>query len=255
MTDYVFSATERAVIDAVKTNIQLFMNAKDIFWNGVTADCVIAGGYFASAFREENFNDIDVFILNNNVNVYQALTDYPTRTIKWKVRDKDAGRYLQNPHIHGTATNTSTKVQYILTDYTSRKELLDSFDYLHATVSYVPVENKLYITRGAFDACRKKQLRPNGNNVPKQWRQDKFMKRGWTFVNTDDAKTGDYNQAIQDSYQTLINKTVTDMIDSMKAQKAAAPITPATFTISKNDLDKYGITAQTMDEAFKELVK
>jgi hypothetical protein len=180
---------------------------------------VIAGGYFASAFRDEPFNDIDVFILNNNVGVYQALTDYPMRTTKWKIRDKDAGQYLQNPHIHGTATNTSTKVQYILTDYTSRKELLDHFDYLHATVSYVPKEHKLYITRGAFDACRKKQLRVNGNNVPKQWRYEKFMNGGWTDKDVkytvDSPRLSDYNLGIQDSYNQLIQESIADMLHNI----------------------------------------
>jgi hypothetical protein len=251
----IFNSAEMSVIEAVKTNIQLFMNARSIFWNGITADCVIAGGYFASAFRDETFNDIDVFILNNNVAVYESLTDFGLRTTKWKIRDRDAGRYLQNPHIHGTATNMETKVQFILTDYTSRKELLDSFDYLHTTVSYVPKENKLYITRGAFDACRRKSLRVNGNNVPKQWRESKFLNRGWTAVwnnagGADDAKTGDYNQSIQDSYNRLIQKSVADMLHSVKL-----PIRPGSFTISKDDLDEHGITAQTLDEAFKELIK
>jgi hypothetical protein len=202
------------------------MNAKDIFWNGITTDCVIAGGYFASAFRDEGFNDIDVFILNKNVGVYQALTDHPSRNVKWKIRDKDAGRYLQNPRIFGTATNTHTKVQFILTDYTSRKELLDHFDYLHATVSYVPAENKLYITRGAFDACRKKQLRPNGSNQPKQWREDKFLKRGWT--------------AVWSANDQIVQKAVADMFDRMK---------PGAYTIPAD-------VAKDIDiEAFKALVK
>lgn len=229
-----FTDDEKNTITAIKHNLSQYLNARGAFWNGVTADCVIAGGYFASAFRSEPFNDIDVFILNKNVNVYAALTDNQFRG-KWKIRDQDAGTYLQNPRIFGTATNTQTKVQYILTDYTSRKELLDSFDYLHATVSYVPAENKLYITRGAFDACRKKQLRPNGNNQPKQWRCDKFMKRGWTFVNTDGA--GDYNRGLSDGFNDIIQSAVKDMMSRMS---------PAPAILHEKDIDI---------EAFKALVK
>lgn len=178
MTDYIFNATEQTNINAVKINLKNYINGKKMFWNGITRDCVISGGYFASVFTSEPFNDIDVFILNKSVDVYAALTD--KKTGRWKILDRDAGKYLQNPHIFGTATNLDTKIQYILTDYKSRKELLDSFDYVHTTVSYVPAEDILYVTRAAFDAFRQKKLISNGKNVPKYHRQEKFEKRGWT---------------------------------------------------------------------------
>ena len=176
-----------------------------------------------------------MFILNKNVSVYAHLTDNPAIHDKFAIRDRDAGEYLDNPHIHGTALNLNTKVQYILTDYTSREELLKSFDYKHCTISYVPKEMKLYITRGAFDAIRNKQLVVNNDQPQKKWRYDKFVKRGW--------RTGhafDHHKGLLDSYQSLIQQSVNDMMRNINRQKGMLP------TLDEKDIDI---------EAFKALVK
>lgn len=182
MNNVIFKPTEIALINAIKAQIQSMIHTKQIFWNGVYEDCVITGGVFPSLINGEKLKDIDVFILNKNINVYAHLTNNAAINDKWLIRDKGAGEYLQNPHIHGTATNINTAVQYILTDYTSREELLKSFDYKHTTVSYVPKEDKLYITRGAYDAICNMNLIPNGDNIPKHWRYSKFVNRGWRTI-------------------------------------------------------------------------
>lgn len=208
MSDNVFSNAEQVIISAVKAQTLVMIQNKQMFWNGVETDCVIAGGVFASLINDAAIKDIDVFILNKNVSVYAHLTDNARNSDPWVIRDRGADNYLKNPHIHGTAFNTKTKVQYILTDYATREDLLKDFDYKHTTVSYVPKEMKLYITRGAFDAIRNKHLIVNGDNKAQHWRQSKFENRGWKMAWT----ATQHHQGLTDSYQATIQQSVADMI-------------------------------------------
>lgn len=230
----VFNHTEQAVIHAVKTKLRLYLDTKGIFWNGITKDMVIAGGWFASTFKDEAPKDLDVFILNNNKEVYDSMIlNLSFNNKEWQIRE-DAGQYLQNPHIKATALNLRTKAQYILTNYTSREELLKSFDYRHCTVSYDAPSKVLYITRGAYDDIVNRTLTHNGNNLPQAWRTNKFVGRGWRYPVTvtstaEDllnsyrqlasdmatpvsAMTGDYSQALQDSYSKTVQEAVGKML-------------------------------------------
>ena len=128
MTD-VFTLSESDNILMTKTALKKLILDKHILRGnigGVPTDVVIAGGFFATMLKLDPYNDVDVFILNNNQMMYDHLTykSDPQPTGDTFIVRTDAGRYLQKPHIKSTATNTNTKIQYILTDYTSRKELL-----------------------------------------------------------------------------------------------------------------------------------
>lgn len=237
MTDNVFTDAEQVIINTIKAQLLSMIHTKQIFWNGVENDCVVAGGVFASLINDDTIKDIDVFVLNKNTLVYKHLIGNSAINNKWVIRDVDAGEYLDNPHIHGTVLNLNTKAQYILTDYTSREELLKSFDFKHTTVSYVPKEMKLYITRSAFDAIREKKLFVNGDNNPKHWREKKFKNRGWKFPVENKAGGFNLNQFGQvlgqsmaaaqpvdevanegpffDSYQKTAQKVVGDWLDDI----------------------------------------
>lgn len=237
----VFNHTEQAVIHAVKTKLRLYLDTKGIFWNGITKDMVIAGGWFASTFKDEAPKDLDVFILNNNKEVYDAMIlNLSFNSKEWQIRE-DASQYLQNPHIKATALNLRTKAQYILTDYTSREDLLKSFDYRHCTVSYDAPSKVLYITRGAYDDIINRTLTHNGDNTPRLWRKDKFEGRGWKYPVTAtsaadellksylqlasdmatpvSAMTGDYSQALQDSYSKTVLEAIQNMITNVNVKQ------------------------------------
>ena len=184
MTD-VFKISERSnIIDCKDTLTSLIINNNILRDLVDHTDIVIAGGFFASVLNVEPPNDTDVFILNNNVNKFSYLiyTNEPDPSGSvWSVRS-DGGAYLKNPRIKSLALNKDTKVQYILTDYKDRKELLTDFDFVHCTTSYVPPEDKLYITREAYDCIMKKELRNNKKDEPAMWRKDKFVNRGWRYA-------------------------------------------------------------------------
>lgn len=193
MTD-VFTLSESDNILITKTAIKKLIQDKYILRGQSSPtldnDIVIAGGFFATMLKLDPYNDIDVFILNNNRVMYDHLTyknDHDPAGDVWEIRNDK--KYMNgNPHVLGVTTNKNTKVQYILTDHKSRKELLEDFDFVHCTASYVPFEDKLYITREAYDCIVKKELRHNKpGRIPAEWRREKFEKRGWMYqVHVDD---------------------------------------------------------------------
>lgn len=131
---------------------------------------IIAGGFFASIFWNQEPRDIDVFYLDGDGE------DFHTPDAL-----KDA-EYLKNPMITKVASFSVTKRQFIFTKYKTRRELVDHFDMLHCCVSYDVKEDKLYISPAALDAIKHKAILPNGKNTIKKWRLDKMMSRGWTMV-------------------------------------------------------------------------
>lgn len=150
--------------------------------DGVRPEIVIAGGVIPSILNGEQFNDIDVFILDMNLGLFQRLVG--EKTGPWLVKyffDEDndpRSDDYKNDHVFATATNGEMKVQYILTDHKDRKSLLADFDYLHSTASYH--NGKLYINRETYDAITKKTLvRQHKNKKIKPHREQKFTQRGW----------------------------------------------------------------------------
>jgi hypothetical protein len=139
---------------------------------------VVAGGVISSLLLGMKINDIDVFIL-----AYDGAVDWQLaeslihrKNGKWTVRYNDDD-YLKNEHIHMTAFNHISRVQYILTDYETRTEMLKHFDYVHCMASYH--KDTLYITPETYKAIMNKHLVVNGKNQPIPNRTQKFLNAGW----------------------------------------------------------------------------
>ena len=181
---------------------------------------VIAGGVFASIFHKEKINDIDVFILGErhiinseewitpNYDAFSTLIRY--KEGRWNVQFRlDEDDNYHNPHVYGTATHKESGIQYIMTDHLTRQDLLKDFDFVHCTVSYH--EGKLNINRGAYDAIANKHLVPqNRKKKIKQWRQDKFIGRGWWDENNPVNTTG---RTIKDIMDEVLDKKGVDIFE------------------------------------------
>lgn len=159
---------------------------------------IIAGGCFASWFHNEELHDIDVFYLAEHSTNYAAYNYINTLKSKDPNVIKDHEKYLRNNKMIEKVytekeSTTMFDYQHIFTKYNTRKELIDHFDFAHATISYNVGENKLYITRKAFDALRTKTLVRNKkeNNIV-EWRVQKFLDRGWTKDKNFDKEAGDF---------------------------------------------------------------
>jgi hypothetical protein len=146
---------------------------------------VVAGGCISSLLRNERYNDIDTFLLKNESfhpknptqhNMLENMIRHKPGT--WSVKyHLDEDDDYSNEHIFATARNHDSNVQYIKTDFTDRKALIDHFDFIHCMASYH--EGRLYISHQTYNAIMNKHLIVNGNKKVKKWRLDKFRGRDW----------------------------------------------------------------------------
>jgi hypothetical protein len=155
--------------------------------NQITLDnnpnVVFAGGAFTSLYHDEMVKDYDVFILNDpdTRRIFFDSIETAKKINPDRFQESDLN-YLNNgstKNIHRITLDKSTKVQYIVTTYKTRKELLDSFDAEHACVSYQA--GKLYISPLTFDCIKRKIIKAHKGNTIAVWRVDKFTKKGFKF--------------------------------------------------------------------------
>ena len=209
-----FSEYEVYDIEKAKSNIRTLIRNRNLLWNGITRNVVIAGGFFTSVLQNKPFKDIDIFVLNNDTAVYNELTggfhnaSAPTQvnvTEHGIMRRSEMMSYMHNTNILDVINNTKTQAQYILTKYQTREELLNHFDYKHCKVSYVPEEDKLYINRETFDCIKNKILKWNNKQLeqPNQiYRKSNFLNQGWV-LETDKKEEQSYGNILMQSYEKL----------------------------------------------------
>lgn len=171
--------------DEEKSILYMKARARNFFTSDVLRNVILAGGCFTSWFHLEEPTDYDVFILNNDQRAIRLLEQLAESTPDaYKVSDEE---YLNNANNKGNITKVvlekSTRVQYIVTKYKTREELISHFDCEHACVSYSPSVEKLFISRSTYDCMKNKVLKShNGNAIP-EWRVSKFIdKRGFKFA-------------------------------------------------------------------------
>jgi hypothetical protein len=224
-----FNVKETLVIEESKRAIKSQINARSLLWNGITRNVVIAGGFFTSVMQNKPFKDIDIFVLNNDVDVYNHLTEgyhtasamvQITMTEKGEWRRSEMMTYMHNTNILDVINNTKTDAQYILTKYETREELLAHFDYKHCKVSYVPEEDKLYINRETFDCIQNKILKWNNKQLdqPNQiYRKNNFLNQGWV-LETDNEPYANLksltSDKIKESYQNLKEQMAAQMLET-----------------------------------------
>jgi len=179
-----FSIKETLMLTAIKNDLHKLYHEKRTIMEHQTWNrdrMVIAGGCFASMIIGEQVKDYDVFLLDDDHNT--RIMEY--METKWRdiesVRIGSSG-YMNNDRIKKTMFFEQSKCQYILTDFKTREELIEHFDFKHCRVSYDLMTEKLYITRETMDAIINKTLIPNTDKTPASWRYDKFYNRGWKDV-------------------------------------------------------------------------
>lgn len=180
-----FNALEEFNIKLVKSRAKELCADLDFtrqMFRGMQPRYTLAGGCFASMFNAERPKDYDIFFLDcdENTTIAEKLN---TNEIKFSViRTKEQLDYLKNKNITAIVDHTIGDIdyQFIFTKYKTRQELIAHFDFLHACVSYVPHDDKLYITRSTYDSIMSKKLVPNPTApYPNTWRFDKFLNKGW----------------------------------------------------------------------------
>lgn len=169
-THKIFTDFELAQIARMKNKAASLM--KNTFY---LKDAFLAGGCFTSFAHSDMPKDYDVFITDETAKNSMKAHATPEHF----VINEDPS-YWQNPMIEATLLDKRTSVQYILTKFKSRREVVDHFDMLHCCVSYVPSEDKLYISKKIIETINQRKIIPNSDKKIAHWREQKMILRGWT---------------------------------------------------------------------------
>jgi hypothetical protein len=194
MTMNIFSDTEKAKIlqlkDFARQCAKPLIKNLYVFGKGKKFDAsniVIAGGCFVSKFNDETPRDVDIFLLNDTS--LKSVFNTVFENMKQVSSDID-NPIADKAYIRGNNKiervveqrfEDRPKFQYIYTEYDTRKELIDDFDFAHTTISYNIGEDTLYATRQAIDCIMNKRLILNGDNKAEQWRVEKFINKSWSW--------------------------------------------------------------------------
>jgi len=265
-----FSDNEKYDIEESKRAIKSLIKTRNLLSGLYGNNVVIAGGFFTNVLKNIKFKDIDIFVLNNDVGVYNHLTegfkkqsereeaakkamadaynpitpinsifdDVPFADTEWSRSEMMS--YMHNTNIVDVINNHRTQAQYILTKYQTREELLAHFDYKHCKVSYDPLEDKLYINRETFDCIKNKVLKWNHKQLehPNQiYRKNKFLNEGWVLETPNEPYSnlrGLTADMIKDSYQQLKEQMAAQMLES--------------YGLPPMQQQSQGFVAQTVDE-------
>ena len=177
LKEAVFSAKEREELVYAKNRVSQY---KIPLWVVNHTHLVVAGGCWASFLSGEPIKDIDIFVLR-----YPHTTDVDIRDIRDEmfrqhpgIQNKTDSYNRNNDNVAEVWNTPDKKIQYIFTKHKSRKELIDDFDYVHCKASLWG--DQLYITRKIYDAIKNKELIVNNDKNIQQWREEKFLERGYT---------------------------------------------------------------------------
>lgn len=182
-----FSDIERKIILKVKEKIEArFADFKrkpyynpELPWNKV----YLSGGAIASLIQLEEPKDFDFYFvdLDSMVRFQNHLT-----SCELFIKDIDpkynTGTSKKGKLITSNAITMDDDNSFITLIAGSPKTLKFTFDYLHCTPHYF--DGKLYISERQFDAIVNKKLIVNNPKTVKEYRREKFIKRGYTDATT-----------------------------------------------------------------------
>jgi hypothetical protein len=180
-----FSADDVARIGDLKRRAQIAWNSiksiQDRFFGMMITETrfVLAGGCFTSWYHGESPKDHDVFVLDwKGGKVFAgAFLSWPED--RYKIGDINYLKAMNHSaKLVDIILDKQTNVQYIMTEYKTREELIKHFDVEHACVSYTPHDDKLYVSPLAFDCIKNKKLMAHSGKIA-HWRKHKFKLKGF----------------------------------------------------------------------------
>lgn len=86
--------------------------------------------------------------------------------------------------ITANAITMKDGTSFITKLYLPPNEMKKTFDFIHCTPHYDISKKTLYISPRQYISIVNKTLIRNMGNIPQTWREEKFKKRGYKYVNT-----------------------------------------------------------------------
>ena len=179
-----FKDTDKTIIKSVKEKINnrflQFRNlpyySPDLPWDKV----FLSGGAICSLINDEEPNDWDWYFSD-----YDAMNKFKQHLINCNLWVKDintkyGGIGVNGKMITSNAITMDDNNSFIVMVAGEPSFIKCSFDYVHCMPNY-KFGDKLYISEKQYWSCTSKKLIVNNLNSVKQYRHEKFIKRGWSL--------------------------------------------------------------------------
>lgn len=146
----------------------------------------VSGGCIGSLLRGESVNDYDVYFFNRSegeqiVKLYSEDPSYKNEVAIYDEKYRDVGG-PSGMLITENAVTLKNKIQLITKHYGTPSEIRSTFDFMHCLPYYDSRDDKLYISREQYDLNVNKKLKINNKYSQTTHRENKFLKRGWTWL-------------------------------------------------------------------------
>lgn len=186
-----FTASESARILIAKEHIQQKLESFNMTIRKLNHmlefSYFLSGGAIGSLLRDgERVNDYDIYFFyemdaNQIFNLYEKDPSYENEVavMDEKYRDFTAngGKLITE-----NATTLKNGIQLIRKHYGQPGEIRKTFDFVHCMPYYDSRDKKLYISREQYDLNVLKKLKRNNGNLFASHREEKFLKRGWSWL-------------------------------------------------------------------------
>lgn len=184
-----FTEQEKRHIREVKDTIRFHIRGlkREFDWWKIVEEndaVYLTGGAIGSLLRNEMPKDWDFYFYSeDSAKSFKRILEFTYDDEIKEVNElysehKDASGRM----ITANAITMKSDDSFIFTFAGSPADLRKSFDFVHCLPFYTIMSDTLYISKQQYNACVNKKLIYNTDiKDVKQWRVEKFVKRGYTF--------------------------------------------------------------------------
>ena len=141
----------------------------------------LTGGAIASLLQDEQPKDWDFYFkeytnCNDFTNIVEMVANKSIKNVDDRYKES-VGK--NGKMITGKAITMNNNASFITMIVGSPEYVRSTFDYKHCMPYFDLQENKLYISEEQYDLCVSKKLRVNNELYVKEYREHKFLERGY----------------------------------------------------------------------------
>jgi hypothetical protein len=147
----------------------------------------IAGGFIASCIQQEDPRDVDIYFKTRLAMKSAKDILLPQLGLPKDFQFPDDGVYRTYLTKDGLRQISEWAIsilpdshQFIIGVYGFPADVKNTFDYVHTMSHYDIAEDKLYLSEAQYLAARQKKLIVNNQKSWAEYREKKFLKRGYT---------------------------------------------------------------------------
>ena len=174
------NSLESFILTVAKLNTPSILYHKSFF---------VSGGVIGSLLRNEEPNDIDIYFFHEKlagsiIHLYTQDESYKNEVEDVNEKYRDVIPNKDGKLITENAVTLKSRLQLITRHYGEPALIRKTFDFVHCLPYYDSRDDKLYISKEQYDLCMNKKLKVNSPANLTKHREEKFKKRGYTWIQT-----------------------------------------------------------------------